>query len=143
MKIEITEKADKNDLATISKGLQSYNRKTIGKQTDGEVLNFAVFARDDDGVIIGGVRAVAFWNWLTIELLWLKDENRGLGLGTQLMEEAEKYAMENNYYLSIVETASFQAHDFYEKLGYSVFAELDDFPKGYKNYYMKKVLAKI
>ncbi len=142
MKIEITEKADKNDLAIISKGLQSYNRKTLGKQTDGDVLNFAVFARDDDGTIIGGVRAVAFWNWLTIDLLWLNDESRGLGFGTKLMEEAEKYAMKNNFYLSIVETSSFQARDFYEKLGYSIFAELDDFPKGYKNYYMKKVLVK-
>jgi len=142
VKIEITEKPDKSDLATISKGLQSYNKKMIGKQTDGEVLSFAVFARDDNGTIIGGIRAAAFWNWLTIELLWINEDNQGLGFGTQLMEQAENFAMKNNYYLSLVETASFQARDFYEKLGYEVFAELDDYPKGYKNYYMKKKLLK-
>ena len=142
MKIEITEKPDHKDLETISKGLQSYNKKMIGEQTDGEVLSFAVFSRDDDGKIIGGIRAVAFWNWLTIELLWISEEFRGLGIGTQLMEQAEHFAMKNNYYLSIVETASFQARDFYEKSGYEVFAELDNYPNGHKNYYMKKKLIK-
>jgi len=139
--IELTEKPAKQDLKTISKGLRAYNKNKIGAALDGEVLPFAVFARDDDGVVIGGVRAVAFWNWLTIELLWLNDEHRGLGIGAKLMDKAEHFAMKNNYYLSLVETASFQAREFYEKQGYEVFAELNDFPLGYKNYYMKKKLV--
>jgi len=48
--------------------------------------------------------------------------------------------MKNDFFLASLETASFQAREFYEKQGYEVFGELDDFPKGHTMFYMKKVL---
>ena len=38
-----------------------------------------------------------------------------------------------------LETTSFQARPFYEKMGYEVFAELEDQPPGHTCYYLKKI----
>ena len=38
-------------------------------------------------------------------------------------------------------TFSFQARPFYEKLGYEVFATLEDDPPGYRKYFLRKPLA--
>ncbi len=38
-------------------------------------------------------------------------------------------------------TFSYQARPFYEKRGYEVFAELDDYPKGHQRVFMKKCLV--
>jgi hypothetical protein len=40
-----------------------------------------------------------------------------------------------------VETADWQARPFYEKLGYTVFATLDNCPEGHTRYFLKKDLT--
>jgi hypothetical protein len=39
-----------------------------------------------------------------------------------------------------LDTFEFQARGFYERLGYSCFAELRDYPPGFARYFMKKAL---
>ncbi|GAQ00024.1 hypothetical protein NIES2104_65890 [Leptolyngbya sp. NIES-2104] len=39
-----------------------------------------------------------------------------------------------------MDTFSFQAPEFYQKLGYTVFGELPDFPIGHRRLFLKKVL---
>ena len=101
---------------------------------------FSVFARDDEGKIIGGIRAAAYWNYCIIELLWLADETRGKGIGSALMEKAESYAIKRGFEYMRTETLSFQAKPFYEKLGYHVYGELPDHPKGHTTYCLIKSL---
>lgn len=40
-----------------------------------------------------------------------------------------------------LDTFSFQAPDFYQKLGYSVFGELKDYPPGYSRFFLQKRLV--
>ena len=129
MHIELSETPTKEDLNIISQGIKSYNQNHI---TDDVVFeqdtNFSVFARNDNGDIVGGIRASAFWNYCIIELLWLSDETRGKGVGSALMEKAESYAIKKGFAYMRTETLSFQAKPFYQKLGYQVFGELHDHP---------------
>ncbi len=141
MNIKVTQQPNADELATISQGLQSSNSKHIGDAATEEGLKFAVFARDDSGTVIGGIRAVAFWDWMNIEVIWVHEKARGSGIGRQLLKAAEEFAMENHFFWSCLETASFQAREFYEKQGYEVFGEPQDFPKGHTMYYMKKALV--
>lgn len=141
MKIELALSPSTEDLNTISQGIKSFNQKHIPDEMVFEAdTRFAVFAKNDDGKVIGGVRATAFWNYCIIELLWLSDEARGMGVGSQLMAETESYAREKGFTYARTETLSFQAKPFYEKLGYKVFGELKDYPKGHTTYCLVKEL---
>ena len=65
---------------------------------------------------------------------------RGQGLGSILLGEVEREAMEKGCHLVHLDTFDFQAKEFYEKNGYSVFGTLEDCPKGHVRYYLKKSL---
>lgn len=94
MKIEATTSPSKEDAKAISPGLVNFNHKANRTlKRDEEEIMFFIFVRDDSGNIKGGVRAVCFWNVLHIELLWVSEEIRGKGLGSELMEKAELYTV--------------------------------------------------
>jgi GNAT superfamily N-acetyltransferase len=141
MKIEVTETPDAADMEFLSRGIQAFNKETVpGLPEVSQDLKFAVFARDERGKVVGGIRANAFWGYLCIELLWLSEEARGSGAGKQLVERAETFAVEHGFRHARVETTSFQAKPFYEKLGYEVYGVLDDFPEGHTSFYLRKDL---
>ena len=141
MKIEVTTTPDPNDMEFLSQGIQAYNRKTVpGLSEVSEDLKFAVFARDGEGRLLGGIRASAYWGYLCIELLWLADAARGDGTGTQLIRKAEAFAVGHGFKHVRVETTSFQAKPFYEKLGYKVYGVLEDHPEGHASYFLHKNL---
>ncbi len=141
MKIEITSKPQKEDLKIISEGIQSYNQQYIPDHVVFEKdTKFAVFAKDDNGKVFGGIRACAFWNYCILELLWLSEETRGLGIGRKLVESFEKFAFDKGFNYVRTETVSFQALPFYEKLGYKVYGELPNYPKGHTTYCLFKEL---
>ncbi|NME68640.1 GNAT family N-acetyltransferase [Flammeovirga aprica] len=141
MKIEVTSAPSKEDLKTISKGIESYNQNYIPDEVVFEEdTKFAVFVKDDEGKVLGGIRACAFWNYCIIELLWISEEARGMGVGSKLMSAAEQFAMDKGFEYMRTETLSFQARPFYEKQGYEVYGELKDYPKGHTTYCLVKKL---
>lgn len=139
MKIELTTEPSKEDAKKISQGLTNYNHQMVPELEDTEI-KFFIFARDENDVIIGGLRAVLEWDIVHIELLWTSEEARGKGIGKELMEKAEAYALEKGIDRALLETTSFQARPFYEKLGYEVFGTLPDHPKGHDCYFLTKKL---
>ena len=141
MKIELTEAPSAQDLKIIGQGIKTYNQAYLPDDVVFEPdTRFAVFARNQQGEVVGGVRATADWNYCLIELLWLSNAVRGSGVGTQLMAQAESYAKEKGFAYIRTETVDFQAKPFYEKLGYKVYGELPDFPKGHTTYCLVKKL---
>lgn len=141
MDILVTTSPTKEDLKTLSEGIGSYNQDYLPDEVGFEKdTKFAVIAKDDNGKVLGGIRANAYWNYCIIELLWLSKESRGLGLGSQLIESAENFAKEKGLGYMRTETLSFQARPFYEKLGYQLFGELPDYPKGHTTYCLVKEL---
>jgi GNAT superfamily N-acetyltransferase len=141
MKIELALSPSKEDLQTISQGIQSYNQDHMPDDVVFEKdTRFAVFAKNNSDEVVGGIRATAFWNYCIIELLWLSDEVRGKGIGTKLMSQAEAFALESGFEYIRTETLDFQAKPFYENLGYKVYGQLKDYPKGYTTYCLVKEL---
>ena len=141
MNIVVTTSPTQDDLKALSVGIGSYNKDYLPDEVGFEKdTKFAVIAKDENGQVLGGIRANAFWNYCTIELLWLAKETRGLGLGSNLMAAAEKFAKDKGFGYMRTETLSFQAKPFYEKLGYKVFGELPEYPKGHTTYCLVKEL---
>jgi GNAT superfamily N-acetyltransferase len=72
--------------------------------------------------------------------LWVSETVRGSGYGTALMQAAEREAVRRGVRNIFLNTFSFQAVDFYLKLGYTIFGELEDFPPGHKRVFLQKKL---
>lgn len=141
MLIEVTSSPSREDLKIISDGIKLFNQKYMPDEVVFEDdTKFTVFAKNEKGEVIGGIRATAFWNYCIIELLWLSEDTRGFGVGTKLMEAAEQHAIAKGFKYIRTETLSFQAKPFYEKQGYSIFGELPDYPKGHTTYCLIKEL---
>jgi GNAT superfamily N-acetyltransferase len=99
-----------------------------------------VALRDDDGRIVGGAVGETNWGWLHVRALGVADDLRGLGWGARLMREMERLARERGCHHAWVDTFSFQARPFYERLGYTVIGTLPDYPFGQERYFLSKVL---
>ena len=96
---------------------------------------------DEEGNIIAGCLAIMHcWNVVAVDILWVDEQYRGQRLGSVLLGEVEREAMEKGCHLVHLDTYDFQAKGFYEKNGYSVFGTLEDCPKGHIRYYLKKSL---
>ena len=103
-------------------------------------LPLEIFLLDDYHKVRAGLVGLTRWNWLLIEVLWVEESLRRQGFGTKLMRLAEDEARRRGCNEAILDTFSFQAKDFYEELGYEVFAHVDDYPAGYSFYQLKKML---
>lgn len=101
----------------------------------------AVVLRSRSGEIIGGLWGKTVYDWLFVEYLIVPDELRGFKIGAKLMESAEDLALERGCVGAWLTTFSFQARGFYEKLGYAVFAELENSPRDNARIFMRKRLG--
>lgn len=122
----------------IGPGINEYNRQQAGDDSS-QMLCFVLRGAGQDE-ILGGVIGVTYWEWLHLDLLWLKAEYRGQGYGRRLLVAAEEEARKRGAKNAYLDTFSFQAPDFYKQHGYEVFGELEDFPPGHRRYFMRKQL---
>lgn len=97
--------------------------------------NFLAF---DNDKLIGGAIGFVEFNWYFLDLLYIDEEYRNRNIGTNLIKEIEKFALEEHLTGVRMETWNFQAKGFYEKNGYSVFGEINDCPPGTIDYHLKK-----
>ena len=79
----------------------------------------AFFALDGEG-LAGAVVVEKFWGALHVKYVYVEDVYRGQGLATRLMEEAFAYGREQKCPFAFVETMSFQALGFYQKIGFQL-----------------------
>jgi len=101
----------------------------------------AIVLRDEVRGIIGGLWGRTGYAWLFIEFLIVDDALRGRNFGARLMRAAEELAVERECVGAWLTTFPFQARGFYEKLGYSVFAELENSPGDNVRLFMRKRLG--
>jgi GNAT superfamily N-acetyltransferase len=105
---------------------------------DGRAL--ASFVRDANGQIIAGIYG---WTWGGcgyIDKLWVQADARGQGYGTRLLEVFEREALGRGCFQLLLSTHSFQAPEFYRRLGYAIYGVAEDYPRGYQQYYLRKTI---
>lgn len=120
-------------------GLIRYNRSRTGMaKYERAVLS----ARDGRGRIVGGVIVESYYRESYVELLWVDETSRHAGLGSLLIEAAERRARRRGSRLIHLNTYSFQAPRFYEKLGFRRFGGMRGSPPGASRHYYVKRLAK-
>ena len=119
----------------ILKRLMEYNLKSA---PDPDYRLLGLLLKDEQGATIGGLWGRSAYEWLFVELLFVPEHLRGSGMGTQLMRQAEEIARQRGCTGVWLDTFAFQALGFYKKLGYAVFGELKDHPRGISQYWLQK-----
>lgn len=105
------------------------------------VRPLALLIHDESGNVVGGLWGRTTWNWLFVELLFVPEALRGAGTGAELMRRAEDEARARGCTNVWLDSFGFQAPGFYEKLGYTVFGILNDYPPGHRRHFLQKSLA--
>ena len=124
-------------VAQLWRGLARFNQKTAGKSRYARDVRTA---RSETGRIVGGLILQSWWKESYVELLWLSDRARRQGRGRELIAEAERRARRRGSKLLHLNTYSFQAPRFYEKLGFRCFGRMSGSPKGESRYFYAKRL---
>jgi GNAT superfamily N-acetyltransferase len=128
---------DKPEWGIIGGGISNYNKEQAGEDHS-QSLCFVLQSPDQE--IVGGVIGATYWDWLHIDLMWLKEEFRGRGFGHRLLMRAEDEARKRGAKNAYLDTFDFQAPGFYKKYGYQVFGQLENFPAGHQRYFLTKKL---
>jgi len=124
-------------LAVLPHALEEFNESRWPGHAPWRPLG--VFIRDAE-TIAAGLSGETYGGWLFIKYVWVRDDLRGRGIGRELITQAEARALERNCHSAWLDTFSFQARGFYEKLGYEEFGTLDYSP-AHKRHFMKKRLV--
>ena len=129
--------AEPSTFEAIFQALDGASRNVIGPAAPRLLV---VPIRDGTGAVIGGLWAVSLFRWLHLEMLFVPEPMRGRGIGAALICAAEAEARNRGCLGIYVDTFSFQAAPFYEKMGFSTFGVLDDCPPGHSRLFLHKRL---
>jgi N-acetylglutamate synthase-like GNAT family acetyltransferase len=135
--IAILDTPDRRDVQFLEDRIDEFNLSHTGI-TDVRLL--AIILRDDRDDIIAGLYG---WTWgqcCEVKTLWVHDQWRGHGLGTRLMAAAEHEARARGATQMVLSTHSFQAPDFYGRLGFEAVGHIDDYPVGHQSIFLRKRL---
>lgn len=137
MRIEIDESPEPEILQAVKCGMRRHTESCVPWA---EYLDLTVVARDGDGQVLGAALSETGRTWLHISAIWVSDSVRRQGLGRKLMEATEIEARRRGCRNAYLDTFSYQAPQFYEKLGYVAFGTLQDYPPGHQRVFMSKRL---
>ncbi len=136
-RFSITESPDPRDVKFLEDRIDAFNLSTTGI-TDVRLL--AIFLRGVDHEIVAGLHG---WTWggcCEVKTLWIHESMRGRGLGTRLMRSAEAEARRRGATQMVLSTHSFQAPDFYRRLGFEIIARVEEYPRGHQSIALRKPL---
>lgn len=129
------EQSSSEENQEIHRRLRLYNRKFMRDLKD---YNFHI---SDRGQIVAGIVAGSVFDTLEVEFLFVEEAYRGQGLGSSLLEHAERLAREDGMKRVLLNTYSFQAPDFYKAAGYRQLLEIAPCFGEFSQYYFMKELT--
>lgn len=117
--------------------LHEFNVATT-RIADGQGLG--LFVRDARGELIAAAAGHTWGETCELKQVWVHPESRRQGLGRRLIEAAVAEAERRGCRQLVLSTHSFQAPEFYRKLGFEEVGRLADYPRGHAQVFMRKPL---
>ena len=121
----------------IGKGLTEHNLAATGPY---RASGYVVGVRDAKGELRGGFWVEVYYESAFLKWAWVDPRLQRKGIGRALMAAAEEEALARGALNLWLDTFSFQARPFYEKLGYTVFGTLKMGRAGLERYFLSKDL---
>lgn len=126
------------ELQFLEERLYEFNSTQTGRD-DGQL--FAFLVHNEQQEIVAGLSGWTWANACEIRTLWVHPAWRGQGYGRTLLESAEQEAQARGCKVILISSYSFQAPAFYQKCGYQLAGQLNDFPPGHQYCFLVKQLA--
>ena len=123
-------------LAEIERGLDGHNAGVALARSVTRVRAVCV----ESGDVVAGLDGAAYWGKLHIRLLWVHPDHQSKGLGSRLIGWAEEEGRKLGCKSAMVDTMSFQAPEFYAKLGYRQFGLSEGYEGDASRHYFEKEL---
>jgi len=98
---------------------------------------FTVELLDGEGRLRGGAGARVNLGTVEVSMIWLDEELRGNGWGRRIVDAVAERGRLLKASKILLDTYDFQARDFYEALGFSVFGTLE-YPSGNSRFYLSR-----
>lgn len=108
--------------------LRRYTARSNGILMEDKTFSVLAFMEER---LVGGLLGKVFWNWLNVDLLWVEEEFRRRGIGTDVMSTAEERARKMQLTGMYLSTETWQGTSFYMKHGYSQIDEFKNCPPGH------------
>jgi GNAT superfamily N-acetyltransferase len=136
-RLSILDSPARQDVEFLDDRITEFNVARTGI-TDVRLL--AIIVRDAEADIVAGLYG---WTWgrcCEVKILWVHERWRGQGLGTRLMAAAEDEARARGAAQMVLSTHSFQAPEFYRRLGFERVGHVEDYPVGHESIFLRKRL---
>ena len=137
MKIETSSIITENHDEIITDFLNQYNQERAVSFED-EINEDVEIVIYDGEKIIGGIVGRSLWGTLEIKRLAVHPDYRNRGIGSKLISAAETEAKKRKCSYLSLNTFSYQAPEFYEKLGFIKVGTEEDFPRGFSRFFYQK-----
>ena len=137
-------KDDEKEYNELRYKLRAFNRAKCSWLHDNSPIDItqqtrkSFLAYNEQDRLVGGLFGHLEFNWLCLDQLYVNEEYRKNNVGTTLMVKAEQFAAKHKLTGIKFETWDFQAKAFYQKLGYVIYAVLNDCPPGTTTYFLLK-----
>ncbi|MBS0287557.1 MAG: GNAT family N-acetyltransferase [Proteobacteria bacterium] len=130
----------KDEIDWVESQINNYNRELLDFPGEPETL-MNYYIKDNDEVIAGINSCFYFGEFLWINVLFVKEQYRGKGIGKLLLSKVEDIAKAKGAKLSHLHAFEFDnVKEFYLRLGYEIYGVMDDCPAKFKHYFFKKHL---
>jgi len=133
------EKGDAEITKELTANLKAFNEKVIGPY---QRYPFNIYVKSSENQIVAGVSGNTLCDLCCVTIFWVDEGHRRKGIGAKLQQALENHARKQGCKSIQLDTAQFQAKDFYLKVGYEVVATLPNGFMGYDQYIMRKVLLR-
>lgn len=134
LQIEFSD-AENDDIQFIQQQLVKHVEKHAGPSS---FRQLTLTIRDEGGPLIAGLNGQSNWQWLFVKMVWVAEGHRYKGLGSRLLEAAEREARRRGCSGVWLDTFSFQSPDFYKRHGFKEFGKIDNYPFGHSRHFFAK-----
>jgi len=119
-------------------GFKEHAIESAGQDGMGDPI---AFVSKENNEYVGAVVVQPFWGTLHIKYVWVRGDKRNQQIGKSLLEAAFEYGQAQNYPFAFVETMSFQALGFYQKMGFALEFTRHGYADGLAFHYLRKDFA--
>lgn len=129
-----------DEMRPVHGGFHEFCVRNAGEEMCYPSVPLSLALRDESGRVVGGLSAFPTVRNMVLEAIWVDERFRRTGQGRRLLLEAERIAKEAGCSAVSTHCLSFQAPEFFHRVGYSTYGRVDVAVDGHTEHLLIKRL---